>query len=576
MQWVPALSWLKTYRADDGVADLTAGTITAILLVPQAMAYAQLAGLPPEVGLYSSIVPIFLYAAFGTSTTLAVGPVAVAALMVASALEPLAAPGSVAYIAGAVFLAAASGLILLTMGVARLGAAANLLSHPVMSGFTSAAAIVIAFSQVKYFLGLDLPSGLRLDQLLLTVVTQMDAINATTLILGLISVGLLWFFRNHLARLLQKAGVAAKIAQIMARLGPLVLVGVLTAISGDMNLEAARDVAVVGTIPQGLPAIALPNLAFFQDLIGAAFLIALVGFVESVAVAKALAARRREKIDINQELVGLGLANIGAGFTAGAPVCGGFARSVVNFEAGARTQMAAIVTALIILVTVLAFTSLFYHLPQAVLSAIIVVSVLTLVDFSVLKRCWTYDKTDAVSWLATFAAVLALGVELGILSGIVISVGLFLWRTARPHVAIVGRVRDTQQFRNTARHNVDTAPHLIAIRIDESLYFANASHLERTILDAVADNVDVTDILLIFSAVNALDGSALETLEALHDELREGGVKLSLAEIKGPVMDKLERTGFPDHVGRENIYLSTHRAFQVLVDERRTDMEYHI
>lgn len=576
MQIIPALGWLKTYDRETALADLTAGTITAILLVPQAMAYAQLAGLPPEVGLYSSIFPILLYALFGTSRTLAVGPVAVAALMVASALEPIAVPGSAAYIAGAIFLAAASGLILVAMGVARLGVVASLLSHPVMSGFTSAAAIVIAFSQLKHLLGLSLPAGLRVDELLRAVAQHLADINTTTFAIGLTGVALLTFFRKQLTPTLVRLGLNQSTAQIVARLGPLVLVVVLTGLSASFGLHEAHGIAIVGAIPEGLPGVTMPDLAFLSSLAGPAFLIALVGFVESVAVAKALAARRREKINVNQELIGLGLANIGAGITAGAPVSGGFARSVVNFEAGARTQMAAIVTALIIVLTVIAFTPLFFHLPQAILSAIIIVSVLTLVDFSVLKRCWAYDKADASAWLATFAAVLALGVELGILTGIVISISLFLWRTARPHVAVVGRVRDTQHFRNVLRHDVDTAPHLIAIRIDESLYFANAAHLERTVLDAIADNPAVTDVLLICSAINAIDGSALESLETLYEELKDAAVTLSLAEIKGPVMDKLERAHFPDHIGRQNIYLSAHQAFHTLVDQRREDMEYHI
>ncbi len=573
---LPALSWLKTYDRDSAIADLTAGTITAILLVPQAMAYAQLAGLPPEIGLYSSIAPILLYALWGTSRTLAVGPVAVAALMVASALEPHAVPGSTAYIAGAIFLAAASGVILIAMGLARLGVVATLLSHPVMSGFTSAAAIVIAFSQLKHLLGLSLPSGLRLDELFLAALQNVEQINGTTLLVGAVGIGILVFFRQSLAALLLKAGLSKSTAAILTRLGPLVLVGALTLASAGMGLAESAGIAIVGSIPEGLPKASLPDMAFFEQLIGPALLIALVGFVESVAVAKALAARRREKIDVNQELIGLGLANLGAGLSSGAPVSGGFARSVVNFEAGARTQMAAIITALFIGLTLLAFTPLFYHLPQAVLSAIIVVSVLTLVDFGVLKRCWSYDKADAVAWLVTFLLVLVLGVELGILSGITISIALFLWRTSRPHTAIVGRVRDTTYFRNVLRHDVETAPHLIAMRIDESLYFANTAQLERSVMDAVADNPAVSDVLLICSAINAIDGSALETLEALHAELADANVQLSFAEIKGPVMDRLKRTDFMAHLGAENVYSTTQAAFAQIVDARKTDLEYYI
>ena len=560
-RYIPAADWLASYNRTDLSGDLTAGIITAILLIPQAMAYSILAGLPPEVGLYASIAPPILYAFFGSSRTLAVGPVAVASLMVASALSQHAAVGSGEYYAGALILALLAGGFLFLMGVARLGFMANFLSHPVMSGFTSAAAIVIAFSQLKHLLGLQIPRGLRVDEITVFIVKHLGDINTATWIMSAASIAMLLLMRRYLNEVLNRFQLPKSLVQGLSKAGPLLLVVVMTILAAIMSLDTTQGLAVVGAIPAGLPSLSVPhfNLAIWRDLVPSAALIALVSFVESVAIARVLASKRRQKIDVDQELVGLGIANMSAAFTGGSPVCGGFSRSVVNFSAGANTQFAAILTALLIGLSVLFFTPLFYFLPQLVLAAIIVVAVLGLIDFGGFATCWNYNKSDAISMLATFFLVMAEGIEAGIVSGIVISIALHLWRNSRPHIAIVGRVGNTEHFRNVKRHKVKTCAGVLALRVDESLFFANAQYLENFILAAVAEKRTVKDVVLICSAINAIDTSALESLENLTADLSNAGVVLSLAEVKGPVMDRLRKTHLLDLLGK--IYLSTHEAF---------------
>jgi SulP family sulfate permease len=560
-QYIPAIDWLGNYKRGDLSGDLTAGIITAILLVPQAMAYSILAGLPPEVGLYASILPPILYAFFGSSRALAVGPVAVASLMVASALSQNATVGTGEYYAAALILAFLIGGFLFLMGVARLGFMANFLSHPVMSGFTSAAAIVIAFSQLKHLLGLQLPRGLRIDEIFVFVLNHLTDINIAALIIGTISIVMLILIRRYLGKILNRFHMLKSLAQGLSKAGPLLLVVAMTTITAIMSLNTSAGLTVIGSIPAGLPSLTLPHfdLTIWGDLAPSAALIALVSFVESIAIARVLGSKRRQKIDVDQELIGLGMANMGAAFTGGSPVCGGFGRSVVNFSAGANSQLAAIVTAILIGLSVMFFTPLFYFLPQAVLAAIIVVAVLGLVDFGVFVTSWKYNKGDAISLLATFVVVMAEGIEAGIVSGVIISIALHLWRNSRPHIAIVGRVGDTEHFRNMERHQVKTCAEVLAIRVDESLFFANAQYLETYILKAVAEKQTVKNVILICSAINTIDTSALESLENLARDLTNGGVVLNLAEVKGPVMDRLSRTSLFNHLGK--IYLSTHEAF---------------
>ncbi|MDA0368376.1 MAG: sulfate permease [Proteobacteria bacterium] len=570
-RFVPILNWLPRYAKADLPGDMIAGGIVAVMLVPQAMAYAMLAGLPPQVGLYASILPLIAYAALGSSRALAVGPVAIASLMTASALGAVAESGTVDYVAAALILAALSGLILLAMGVARLGVLVNFLSHQVISGFTSAAALVIGLSQLKHLLGIDVPRGSLFTDVVVDVIRGLPSTNLATALVGAGAIGLLILSRAPLARLLRALRVPRGIVAPLTKTGPLAAVFLTALVVWAFGLDADFGVAIVGTIPAGLPHAGLPRFdaALWTELFPAAVLITIIGFLESVSVAKALASKRRQKIDANQELLALGAANIAASVTGGYPVAGGFGRSGVNFAAGANTPLASIITAVLMALTLLFLTPLFYYLPRTALAAIIIVAVLNLIDLRTFREAWRYNKADAVSLAATFVSVLVAGVEAGIVFGLAVSLALYLWRTSRPHIAVVGRVGETEHFRNVLRHTVKTAPGVLAIRVDESLYFANASYLEDHLLSAVADDKTIEQVVLICSAVNFIDASALDTLENMIVELRDAGVTLHLAEVKGPVTDKLQRTAFLEHLKPGSLYLSTHDALRALTGTTR-------
>ncbi len=565
-RYLPILGWARTYSGSTFSGDLSAGIITAILLIPQAMAYSALAGLPPEIGLYASIAPPILYALFGSSRTLAVGPVAVASLMVAHALSTIAAQGSGDYISAALVLSVMIGLCFLLIGILKLGFLTEFLSHPVMSGFTSAAALMIAFSQLTPFAGFetkllftDLLSGEGL-------IALPDRINSTTLLIGLISLLFLYAARKYLQKLIRLVPTLAPLSQGLSKTGPLLVLILMTVTVMSFSLDQTSGVAVIGLIPEGIPSLSLPktDLDLISDLAPSALLITLISYVESVAIAKVLASKRRQKLDVNQEAWGLGFANLGAGFTGGSPVCGGFSRSVVNFSAGANTQAAAIITALLIALTLAFFTPLFYFVPKTVLAAIILVAILDLVNVRGFMKNLAYDRADGIAEGITFIAVLLLGIESGLLVGIGMSLTLHFWRSSRPHIAIVGQVGDTEHFRNINRHKVKTYPHLLAVRIDESLFFANATYLENFLLSEVATRQEITDVLLICSAINTIDGSALHTLEMIQEELAAGGAELHLAEVKGPVMDRLQQTDFFKNHQEGRVFLSTFDAFKAL------------
>jgi SulP family sulfate permease len=543
-----------------------AGVIVAIMLVPQGMAYALLAGLPPQVGLYASIVPLVLYALLGSSRALAVGPVAMVSLLVASGVSPLAEPGSAEYVGLALTLALMVGVIQTAMGVVRLGFVVNFLSHSVIVGFTNAAALVIGTSQLKHLLGVSIPRSHSFFGTLHHLLQALPQSNGVVLGLGLGSMAIILGFSRGLPPLLDRWGLPAGWRVPISRSGPLLVVVLMTLLVSLGDLQQSANVPVVGTIPQGLSPLTQPGVSLerLRQLLPTALTISFVGFMESVAVAKALASKRRQRIDPNQELLGLGVANLGAAVTGGYPVTGGFSRSVVNFTAGANTGLASIITAILVALVVLFFTPLFASLPQAALAAVILVAVINLLDFKTLGRLWRVERSDALALLITFWAVLLLGVEQGIVVGFGASVLFFLWRTSRPHFAEVGRLGNSEHFRNVSRHSVSTNDRVLAIRIDESLYFANTRNLEDYLLAAIARHPQAEALLLIWSAVNHIDASALETLETLISGLQDSGLKVYLSDVKGPVMDQLERAEFLDFLGRDRIFLSAHQAMAVL------------
>lgn len=560
---LPCLEWGKQYDKAAAAKDSLAALIVTLMLIPQSLAYAMLAGLPPVTGLYASILPLIAYTLFGTSRTLAVGPVAVVSLMTAAALGPLFTSGSAAYAGAALLLALMSGAVLLAMAVLRLGFLANFLSHPVISGFISASGILIALGQLKHILGISV-AGDNALQLLRGLIQGLPETHPPTLAIGTISLVFLFLVRSRLGRWLQRLGMAPRTAGTLSKIGPVVaLLLAIAAVSGFQL--AAAGVRVVGEVPQGLPSLSVPplDLALILQLLPAAVLISLVGFVESVSVAQTLAAKRRERIEPNQELVALGGANIAAALSGGFPVTGGFARSVVNFDAGAQTPLAGALAAAGIGLTVLFFTPLFHNLPHAVLAATIIVAVLSLVDLTALTRTWRYSRQDTAAMAATMLGVLLIGVESGIIMGVGLSLLLFLWRTSQPHIAVVGQLPGSEHFRNIERFAVIQSPRVLSVRVDESLYFPNARFLEDRIAELLGQYPQAEHLVLMCPGVNLIDASALESLEAISARLHTAGVQLHLSEVKGPVMDRLRRTDFLEHFGGQ-VFISQYEALLAL------------
>ena len=562
-RYLPILAWLPHYHRRLFGADLLAGIIVTVMVIPQSLAYAILAGLPAVVGLYASILPQLVYCLFGTSRTLAVGPVAIIALMTGAALSAVASPGSPEYLQAALVLSLLSGGMLAAMGLMKLGFFTNFLSHPVISGFLTASGILIAASQLGSMLGIH-SSGFTLLERLVTLIPNLADIHLPTLVIGLGTLSFLVLMRRYGRDTLCRLGLVAGLADLLAKAGPVFAVVATTLATWYWDL-AASGVAVVGAIPQGLPPLTLPfsELSLWRALLIPALLISLVGFVESISMGQMLAAKRRQRISPNQELIGLGGANLAAGFSGGMPVTGGLSRTVINFDAGAQTPAAGAFAALGIALVTLSMTSLLYYLPIATLAATITVSILTLVDIDMLRQTWRYSRSDFAAMAVTILLTLVEGVEAGIIAGVALSVGLFLYRTSRPHSALVGRVPGTEHFRNLTRHEVETASHLALLRIDESLYFANARYLEDTVYDLVASRPELEHVVLICSAVNLIDASALESLDAINARLKDSDVTLHLAEVKGPVMDQLNRSHFLDEItGR--VFLSTYAAWREL------------
>lgn len=552
--------WAKDYSRRILAQDGAAALIVTLMLIPQSLAYAMLAGLPPQAGLYASILPLIIYALSGSSRTLSVGPVAVLSLMTAATLGQLSLQG-VHYTDGALALALLSGGWLLLFGLFRLGFVAHFISHSVMSGFISASAVLITLSQLRHLLGIQLEGALW--QLPVVLVAQSEAIPPATLGVSVISlIALLWAragLKGLLLRIMSPASATA-----VVRLMPALVVMSAIVLSVQLDLESA-GVAVVQSVPAGLPVLSWPewhNLPW-RELVLPSLLLGLVGFVESVSIGQTLAARRRQRIRPNRELIGLGLANLSAGVSGGMPVTGGFARSVVNFDAGAQTPAAGIYAAFGITLAGLWFAPWLSNLPQAVLAATIVVSVLGLFDWRHFGHTWRYSRADFSALCVTFIVTLMAGVEIGLVSGILVSLLLHLYHSHKPHWAEVGRIAGTEHFRNRLRHRVELNERLLCLRIDESLYFANAGELEEVIATLVSQRPGLRHLVLQCTAVNRIDASALDSLLMINERLRLAGICFHLAEVKGPVMDRLERSELLRQLSGK-VYLTLFQAWQEL------------
>jgi len=546
------LDWLKQYRRADLAGDVGAGIIVAMMMIPQGMAYALVAGLPPVTGLYASILPPLLYALFGTSSSQSVGPMAIISLMTASALAPLAAPGSDLYGVLACQLALLAGAVLLACGLLRVGFLANFFSRPVMNGFTLGSSVVIALGQFGTLLG-----------------GPLWAPHWPSALLGLGALAFLLLARRYGAALLRRAGMPAGAAEVGARLAPMALVVTAILLVAGLHLDA-RGVRVIGAVPGGLPRVDLAfSNAHWQALARPALLIGFMNFLIAMSGAQALALKRAEKLDTNRELVGLGLANAGSALTGGYPVTGSLSRSAVNFAAGARTQLAGVISAVLLAGALVLPTGWLAPLPLPVLAATIIVAVLGMLELDTLKTSWRFDRADAAALLATGGGVLLLGVEAGVVLGLLLSLGTMIWRESRPHVAVLGRIPGTEHFRNIERYTAETDSRVLLLRVDAGLFFGNVEAVNARIEAALAAHPAARHLVLVLSAVNAIDTSALFGLLELNGTLAKQGVTLHLAEVKGPVMDRLRASTLLTALSGR-VFLSTANAWDALARNNNT------
>ena len=543
---IPLLRTLKTYDSATFKGDLSAGLTTAVMLIPQAMAYAMLAGLDPIIGLYSSMAPIIAYAVFGTSRQLAVGPVAMVSLLVASSVGAIAQTGTPEYLAYAVLLSAMVGVMQLGMGIGRLGFLVNFLSHPVVAGFTSAAALIIGFSQLKHVLGVNIPRSHHVHEILLQA----------------------WALAPEWHGLTAGIAIASMVALMaMKKWNPrfprfLVVVGASTLAVWWLGLDA-QGVKIVGEVPAGLPAPSLPAFDFeaFDALLPMAITISLVGFMESISVAKSFARQNKYEVDANQELKGLGLANLFGALFGAYPTTGGFSRTAVNAQAGALTGVAGIITAVAVAITLLFFTPLFYYLPKAVLAAIIMTAVFGLVDHKEARHLWHVSKPDLAMMAITFFATLTLGIEQGIVVGVVASIAWFVKRASTPHIAVLGHLPGQQVYRKLERNpDAVPVPGVLMVRIDAPLFYANVSYLKTTLRELEEERDDVQHVILDAKGIGDIDASAINALEELREDYTDRGIQLWIAGMHGPVKDALSRSHFVEHLGEEHFVLRVHHA----------------
>lgn len=540
---------MRGYDRKNLSGDLLAGLIVAIMLIPQGMAYAVLAGLPPVMGLYAVTVPLLVYALFGSSRHLAVGPVAIVSIVTFEGLSHLEEPGSAEFIGLAITLALMVGVIQVVMGLFRTGFIVKFLSHSVIAGFTAAAALIIGFSQLTHVLGVRLENNQTIFHTAASAISSLGEANLPTVAMGLGSIAALLFLNRHAPRVP----------------GSIIVVAGATLLTYVFSLQDA-GIRIIGEVPGGMPEISSPtvDLETLRSLLPVALTITFVGFMESIAIARSLAAREKTKVNPNQELTALGLANVAAGFFSAYPVTGGFARSAVNYQAGARTGLASIVTSGLIILTLLFFTGLFQHLPYAVLAAIIIVAVVKLIDLSEARHLFTVKTVDGLTLSLTFAATLLLGIERGILVGVVFSLLVFIRRSAYPHTAELGYLPEDGVFRNLKRFpDAVTYPNALILRIDASLYFANIGYLEDRIATSVSDRPGLEWIILDFSGVNDIDGVAIETLEGLVLTYRQLGVRFMFSGMKGPVRDVVARAGWNETFAEEMKPLSVRHALEI-------------
>lgn len=555
---LPAWQWLKHYQYADFRADMMAAFIVLAMLVPQGMAYAMLAGLPPMMGLYASIIPMILYAMIGGSPTLSIGPVAIISMMTFATLNPMFEVGSPVYIEAACLLALMVGVISFLLGLFRFGFLIQLISHPVIKSFIIASALLIALGQVKFLLDVPLQAN-NIPEFIASLWHYFSHIQINSLLFGLAAILFLIYLPELFKRL--------HLNTFWVRAIPLFLVVVSIVLVTTFNLNHA-GIKTVGEIPSGFPALDFPhwNTDLLIQLLPGASMIAMVSFVESLSIAQATALQQRSQLNSNQELIALGVANISAGLSSAFPVTGSLSRTVVNADAGAKTPMAGVISSLLIVLVSLYFTGFFRDLPLTILAATIMVSIWKLVDFKPFIDTWRYSKADGLAMWITFFAVICIDISTGLMIGIISTFILMLWRISRPHIAHIGLIQGTQHFRNVQRHQVNTAEHVLSIRIDENLTFLNAQTLKGFLINAVSEHPKLQHVVINCSSISNIDYSALEMLEDLNAELAKLNIQLHFSEIKGPVMDSLKNSHLLTHLSG-NIYLSHYQAIRELAPE---------
>ncbi|MCB0592823.1 MAG: solute carrier family 26 protein [Lewinellaceae bacterium] len=561
---LPILEWLPAYQSNNLKGDLAAGLTVGVMLIPQGMAYAMIAGLPPIYGLYASTIPLILYAIFGTSRQLAVGPVAMVSLLTATGIGALAQGGTETYIMLAITLALFVGLIQFLLGAFRLGFLVNFLSHPVISGFTSAAALIIGLSQLKHLLGIKLERSHYIHEILIEAVSRIGEANLFTVGIGLLGIGLIMGARR------------------VNRAIPGPLLAVVFGILAVWGLGLTEQgVKIVGEVPKGLPSFVIPDFSLdnFSALLPVALAIALVSFMESIAVAKAIQAKHKNyKVDANQELIGLGIANIGGSFFQSYPTTGGFSRTAVNDQAGAKTGLAAIISAVLIALTLLFLTGLFYYLPNAILASVIMVAVFGLIDVKEAVHLWRADRSDFWMLIVTFVGTLALGIEQGILIGVALSIAIIIFRTTMPHFAVLGKIPGKPHYKNITRFDqLEVRDDILIMRFDARLYFANVSFFKDKIEEEIAKRSGKLRLFILdANSINGLDSSGMHALEEIAGFCRESGVGFNMASVKGPVRDILVKGGLDEKIGEENFFLRVQHAVDSFDEKDKQRYEKYV
>lgn len=558
-QYFPILEWLPQYNSDFFKGDLIAGLTVGVMLIPQGMAYAMLAGMPPIYGLYASIIPLILYAIFGTSRQLAVGPVAMVALLIAAGVGELATD-STEFIGLAILLALMVGVIQLLMGVFRLGFLVNFLSHPVIAGFTSAAALIIGFSQLKHLLGINIPRSNHIHEIIGNAFSNVDAINLYTLTIGLVAIGLIVFVKK----------IKLPIP------GPLLAVvfGILAVWGLGWHNEGVK---IVEEVPKGLPAFGIPSLDFesIKSLLPIALTISFIGFMESIAVAKAIQAKHKNyQVVPNQELIALGMANIGGSLFQAFPTTGGFSRTAVNDQTGAKTGMASIFSAVLIALTLLFLTPLFYYLPKAILASVIMVAVFGLIDFKEAKHLWHTDRGDFLMMLATFLGTLSLGIEEGILIGVVLSLGLIIFRTTQPHTAVLGKIPGKPHYKNIDRFDhLEVREDILIFRFDARLYFANVSFFKEKVESEILEKGEALKLFIMDAdSMNGVDSSGVHAIEEMIEYCHDRNIQFQFVGLKGPIRDILHRAGIVEDIGDGNFFFRIQHAVDFY--DKKTNQRY--